>query len=610
MANHSGPLNPDARSTLRDVLLPPEGYRLEHCLATAYSLDAETLVTIPLFAAGIAAEEMTKPIGIAHIFETASRMTLLVQGDRINVTKRWGKARALLRLTGDSVVPCSIRGGSFHPKLIVMEFRSVEDEKKVARYRVVVATRNLTIDNSWDSVVVLEQDSKGELVQGLGEAITDLSRFVNARKHPAVEMCRRYGSTLKKIKFQPPRGLGNLEVRLFWPGSNSAERIKSQIRGDDLLVISPFVRSGFLDQLAPQAGKNKDHRWLVTRPVDVPESAFEQYRVFKIADSAVPTHKAIEIDELKEQTQDDAEETQGHLVGLHAKIYVASPKKGATRVVVSSANATSAGWCTNVEVAVSGVATSRAFHVKSILAARSGEPGERAFFELLEEFTSVTERKEPEPPWQRQARRVLSQANVVGRVSKGPPRSIEIKAVRQGLENYWPDGAAISMHPFGYEEHSASATIGPNCLTVRMEIDAKLELTPFVTVVVSTPREPSLEIVLFMQLKGDIDWSREDARKALVQARSDQLLQDLLWHLGVKGGRTSPKTGIPGKGLKQQASNGTGLPLLEKLLLRAHALDAESQIKIIDGLLEGVTDDLEYGKALSETWELVKASLK
>src|SRR5690242_11286786 len=113
------PLDPDARSTLRDVLLPPDGFELDHALATAYSLDAETLVTIPLFAAGMAADEIDKPVGIARIYELGKRVTLLVQGDRINLKQRWASSRSLLELVGHAVVPCSVEGGSFHPKLLV-----------------------------------------------------------------------------------------------------------------------------------------------------------------------------------------------------------------------------------------------------------------------------------------------------------------------------------------------------------------------------------------------------------------------------------------------------------------------------------------------------------
>jgi hypothetical protein len=147
VARQPRPLDPDTRSTLRDVLLPPEGYRLHHALGTAYSLDAETLVTVPLFAAGLGAEELDRPLGIARIYQLGTRLTLLVQGDRIRIAERWSRSRSLLGLLGDAVVPCSINDGSFHPKLLVLSYAAVDAPDR-QRFRVVVATRNLTTDDS------------------------------------------------------------------------------------------------------------------------------------------------------------------------------------------------------------------------------------------------------------------------------------------------------------------------------------------------------------------------------------------------------------------------------------------------------------------------------
>lgn len=104
-----------------------------------------------------------------------------------------------------------------------------------------------------------------------------------------------------------------MEVRLFHPRSQNAQEVQKKIKGDDLLIISPFVPQGFLDDLAVQAGACEKRRWLVTRPVDVPATVFKKYQVFKIADAAVPAHEL-----------SDAQEAHGRLGGLHAKIYLAS----------------------------------------------------------------------------------------------------------------------------------------------------------------------------------------------------------------------------------------------------------------------------------------------
>lgn len=597
MAKRPIPLDPHGRSTLRSVLAPPDGYQLQHALGTAYSLDAETLVTIPLFAAGIGAADIDTSVGISRIYELGTRLTLLVQGDRISISKQWASSRPLLRLVGDAVVPCSVKDGSFHPKLLVLEFASIHNPRE-RHVRVAISTRNLTADNSWDSLVVLDQERTGVIVTGLAETVSGLARFVNDQAHPAVDQCRRIGNALKDVLFQPLRGIADLEVRLFHPGSQNADEVLGKIKGDHLLVISPFVRQGFLDSLAAQAGDCKERRWLVTRPVDIPASAFEKYQVFKISDAAVPEHEL-----------SDAQGTQGRLVGLHAKIYLVSSKKRGTRLVVASANATPSGWTSNVEVAITGVTTTAALQVPALLADDSPN-GERGFRSVLERITpSAVECEEPEPRWVRRVRGILAGATAVGRVRKGPKRILSVTLIFAAHQDDWPDGVDIEMHPLGYEERSTRLTLNEDRMSGSLEIEPSIELTPFVALTMNQGNDASLKVVLAMALEGDLDWDREAARATLAQAARPGLYRDLLWYFGEKGNTGSSSSGRDG-GQSSKVRNGpTHLPILEKVLQRVHGANAKAEIATIDNLLAGLTDEPE-DERLAATWRLVKESLK
>lgn len=597
MVKRSAPLDPYGRSTLRAVLLPPDGYRLEHALGTAYSLDAETLVTIPLFAAGIGADELVKSVGISRIYELGTRLTLLVQGDRIAISKHWASSRPLLGLVGQAVVPCSIEKGSFHPKLLALQFVSIDHPNKTL-FRIVIATRNLTTDNSWDSVVVLDQASDGVLIPGLADAIGGLAQFVNDSTHAAVGRCQLFANLLKSVRFQPLPGITDLEIRLFHPGSTNAIDVFKKIKGDDLLIISPFVRHGFLNKLAASAGASKENRWLVTRPVDVPKDTFKHYQIFQIADAAVP---------VRDDT--DSYAVQGRLVGLHAKIYLASSRKGETRLVVTSANATPSGWLHNVEVAVTGVAKSKALQVPSLLAA-SKPNQERTFRSLLEEITpGGVETTPPDPEWVKTARSILASAVVVGNVEKGPPRTLNISLKLFADIGDWPEGVRIFMRPFGYENNSAALLLDASCMLGCLKIDPGIELTPFVALTLESDNDPPLEIVLAMRLEGDLDWDRDAALRSLAQSAREDLYLELLWYFGVRG---APRNSHDDPGIKPQIKSrkrAVQLPILEKILLRVHGPNAKAEIAVIDGLMAGLTNDAEDEK-LSAMWRLVKASFK
>lgn len=610
MARQPRSLDPDARSTLGDVLLPPEGYRLDHALGTAYSLDAETLVTIPLFASGLDASEIERPLGIARIYELGTRLTLLVQGDRIAISKRWADSRPLLGLLGDAVVPCSIKDGSFHPKLLVLEFVSLE-VPGLRFHRVVVATRNLTTDNSWDSVVVLDETDDGVVVPGLVGAVRDLARFVNDRDHPAAEHCHRVARALSKVKFQPLRGLSELEVRLFHPDSRNAEDLRAKIQGDDLLVISPFVRQGFLDKVADQVGASREHRWLVTRPVQVPDSAFAHYQVFQITDGAVPMYERRDAGDAGPEEQDELDgDTRGRLVGLHAKIYIASSKTNGARIVITSANATPAGWKNNVEVAVTGTSHAKALQVPTIVAPRKDADHDRTFGDLLDELTpEAIEAEERDPEWILEARHVLAGASATGLVTIGPPRSLDMTITFPVDGRPWPADLQITAYPFGYSNHHGPLTSESGGLIGRLMIEPGIELTPFIVLVLTRDVEPPMEIVLAMRLEGDLDWGREDARKTLAQAAKPQLLQELLWHFGVRGRSSSSALGDINLPHLPKPESTSLLPILEKILQRVHGPNDSEEVETINSLLAGVENDPDYAELIA-TWHLVRGSLK
>ena len=611
MAKQTAPLDPDARSTLRDVLLPPHGFRLEHALATAYSLDAETLITIPLFAAGIDSEDLEKPLGIAKVYELGRRLTVLVQGDRIAISKKWAQSRALLRLVGDAVVPCSAGRGSFHPKLLVLQFTSMEEPDQ-SIYRVVVSTRNLTTDNSWDAVVVLDQDSAGETVKGLANTVSDLSRFVNNKKHPAVAVCKKMGVALSKVKFQKLPGVDALEVLLFHSGSGNADRVLQQIEGDDLLVISPFVRSPFIDDLAVRAGRDKAHRWLVTRPADVPDTAFANFKVLQIKNGALPTPERSNFDDAESngESTDFRLSSRDSLGGLHAKIYLASSREKGTRVVITSANATPSGWNRNVEIAVSGSASpkAKAFQVKALVEGRKSSEDQRTFGDMLEEITpSAVVRTKEDPEWLRKARGVLAGSNASGLVTAGPPRTLHVQVIFKPDDESWPERVEVAAYLVGYPNYRGALTLNNGTLSGKLAIQPGIELVPFIVLKVMRAAEEPLEVTLALQLGGDLDWTPEDARTALALAAKPWLLRELLWHFGLKGsgtkrgttGGTSPKPGLEDESI---------FPILEKVLLRVHGANRAAEVETIDNLLAGVMDDEEY-RPLIEMWRLVKSSL-
>ena len=54
-------LEPDGRALLLDALRPPPGHSLDHAVATTFTLDLETALTVPLAFAGFRFDEQPDP---------------------------------------------------------------------------------------------------------------------------------------------------------------------------------------------------------------------------------------------------------------------------------------------------------------------------------------------------------------------------------------------------------------------------------------------------------------------------------------------------------------------------------------------------------------------
>jgi hypothetical protein len=178
------------------------------------------------------------------------------------------------------------------------------------------------------------------------------------------------------------------------------------------------------------------------------------------------------------------------------------------------------------------------------------------------------------------------------------------------LENRvdWPDGVDVVIRPFGYDHNCTRLTLQKNCMSGSVEIVDGIELTPFVALTLSHGDDPPLEIVLAMQLGGDLDWDRASAYATLAELARPGLYRELLWHFGVKG-RNSNSPANHAHKIPKKAPKKDHLPILEKVLLRVHGSNAQAEIATIDNLLAGLTNDPE-DERLSNLWRLVKESLE
>ncbi len=200
-------LAPNSRELLLDALRPDPGFVLERAVGTTYSLDLDALLLAPLafalFDVDAGSADADPFALLATIKSYASKMALYTDGARIFAPPR---ERPLMQLLESTILPVHQPQGAFHPKVWVLRYVTTEGEH---RHRVLVLSRNLTFDRSWDTVLRLDEDPEGHA----GENALELADFLREldRRVPS-EVVRELLKTLPTVSFTPPAGFDELRI--------------------------------------------------------------------------------------------------------------------------------------------------------------------------------------------------------------------------------------------------------------------------------------------------------------------------------------------------------------------------------------------------------------
>jgi hypothetical protein len=374
-------LEPDDRHLLVDALRPPEGAVLDLAVATTFTLDLDALLVAPLSFAlydwATDAEGRPDPLALLEALRRhADRLTVFCQAGEIGFRDDY---RQLLVLVEESVVPVGTPdpNGIFHPKLWALRFIDADGR---ASYRLLVPSRNLTFDRSWDSLLVLEGEAEREPVEGsepLAEMLAALPQLatqpVPARRRDEV---LTLAEEVRSVRFSPPEGFDRVIFHPMGLGSSSPFRE----RYERALVISPFVTAGSLSRLANTGTGHV----LVSDPDALAGVGRAGLRAFDetyiLTSAALPGGDAGDVE--------DGAVGRPELDGLHAKLYLLERGRRSS-LYTGSANATDAAFTLNVELLVELTAPRDRLSIDQLLAPPA--TGTSSFRTLLEEHRPVDE---------------------------------------------------------------------------------------------------------------------------------------------------------------------------------------------------------------------------
>lgn len=349
-------LDPEQRVLYGANLQPPAGYVFDAAIATTFSLDFETALAVPVSLALFAAENrddiLTHPLALLEGAERiAGRLLVFTDAGHIQAhTRPHSRLCSLLeRIIVEVAAP---NEGAFHPKMWALRFKPVRSDEPT-RLRLLVLSRNLTRDRSWDIALTLDG------------VVTKRPQAVN---RPLVDLIRRLPGLATAGLPDGAHDLTN-EIaedvrRADWSLPDPFQSVAFAVNGLGgkqwspepcvrLGVISPFCDDKALSMLADLAGADKPV--LIGRSDElalVPGTTLDRFGRVSVLDEMAAT-------------EDGEEADAAALQGLHAKAYIAEMGWD-TAITVGSGNATRPALLSGSNVELFATLTGKRSRVGSV----------------------------------------------------------------------------------------------------------------------------------------------------------------------------------------------------------------------------------------------------
>ncbi|MDN4477306.1 phospholipase D family protein [Demequina sp. SYSU T00039] len=376
-------LTPETRVLLTDALRPPAGFGVDVAVGTTYSMDLTALLLAPLSFAledRLSGEDLdgADPVRLLEaVRRYADRTTVFCQAGGIHVPPNY---RSILTFVEESVreVAAPRAGAIFHPKTWALRFVDESGERYL--HRVLILSRNITFDRSWDTALVLDEAPDGNIdAAPMADFVSALPwlglRPLDSEREAAIASLA--GSLRAAALAAPAPFTGGELIPIgvtgdrVWPFPESAQKI---------LAISPFLTTGGVAALSSISTK----RTLITRQESLDLLGADAFKGWET--NVLQRLAEIEAGADPGDAESATSEVVGTSEGLHAKTFVVDLLGGTSQVITGSANLTSARWGNNVEFDALLYGPTRECGVDRVLVGSDEAPG---LIRMLEAASAV-----------------------------------------------------------------------------------------------------------------------------------------------------------------------------------------------------------------------------
>jgi hypothetical protein len=566
-------LAPDEFLTLQDALRPPEDHRLDLAVGTAYSLDLLAFLAAPVAFAMFdlqTSDDLAALDGLSvleSVRRYADATTVFCQAGAIAVPAAY---RSVLTWTEGSVIEVRrpTPTGVFHPKTWALRF---VDDLGTYRHRMVVLSRNVTFDKSWDIAITLDEDPDSAFppARDAGDFIASLPALA-VRPLPAARLAAvaDLAATMRRARLTPPKPFHSSQV---WPlGGAAAKGSPYHDQPVRSLIVSPFLTGSTVRDIAGQASATL----VSTQPAldALTEADLNAFDPIYVLSAALTVSQAATVDD-PNGPLDPATATAS--TGLHAKIVIQDlpGQPRISRWIAGSVNATHNAHHANIEAAVVLEGPTSTCGVSAVLDSSDGDKDVTTLLDLLEPYARSGQQPTPEE----EAASLLDQT-LVDLAQHGADLTVT-EASSEALYNLtaefhgdWPDDVLLEARPIAIGYEGLTAPVDRSTKSVTWHDRTLAAITPYLLVTL-TRGVTTISRVIVADLINAPEHRRERLLADMLRTAED-FLRYLLLLLGDGGADEDAWQQAVTRMLDTDTNTRTdgwdgGLPVLESLLRAA-----------------------------------------
>ena len=345
-------LNPNNdRLYYGSILSPPTNYELDFAIGTTYSLDLDALVGASI-SLGLA-DDIDSNLSDNSIYlldalrKTSNEVVVFCENGQIKLPKNPTPLYILLENMVFQVKTSKFiknRYASFHPKFWLIKF---QDKEKNYLYRLIVLSRNLTFDRSWDISFTMDGTQK-EGTTDKNDVIINFIDYLSgfSGDNEKTKRMKQVMDELKHVEFELHDSIFN-DYNFFVNGLGEDYKIQdsnlfknNSIK--NLMIVTPFLSKDVISNFNyRKMGNSKALLFTRLNSLEQLDSSMSNnFEVYTLKDEIIDGESIV---------SEDVEEM--YLQDIHAKIY-AIENDEFTEVYLGSLNTSHNALYGNVELMI------------------------------------------------------------------------------------------------------------------------------------------------------------------------------------------------------------------------------------------------------------------